>query len=93
MGWTPSNLRPENMKPCISCRNLMTALQALERDNLCKECQEYGHPRQYGVTIPYPCKNDCGQLILIKSVTTPKGAFKTSNRVNCDKCIKEKKKQ
>ena len=92
MGFTPFNFRPENMKPCISCRNPMTALKALENNNICYECQEYGYPREYNVTIPYPCRNACGQLILIKSVTTPKGAFKTNNRVNCDKCIKEKKK-
>tara|TARA_Y100001963_G_C6453831_1_gene297059 strand:- start:214 stop:528 length:315 start_codon:yes stop_codon:yes gene_type:complete len=104
MGAPTPWLRPENMKPCISCRQDMMKYSPAyflhgsqaglekESDNICDECQLYGYPRQYGVSIPYPCKNACGQLILVESVTTPKGAFKSNNRVNCDKCIKEKKK-
>ena len=92
--------RPENMKPCISCRQDMMKYTAWSNqggfqkksDDTCDKCQVYGYPRQYGVSIPYPCKNACGQLIIVESVTSPKGAFKTGKRVNCDKCIKEKRK-
>ena len=55
----------------------------------CEICKKYGFPNEEH-NLPYPCKT-CGQNFEVEHVTSPKGLFKSGNRVNCDKCIKEKK--